>query len=85
MPKHTLPDLSTIDPATVPSAVLRRLIAEVQQEALPVPSLYDRIHNRHNRGGGSPWPPRPVPAPSPEPPAPPEPPEEGTPDTGATP
>lgn len=70
------PDVLTIDPATVPSAVLRRLIAEVQQEGLPSPSLYDRIHNRHNRGVG------PQPAPRPVPPTPPEPPAEGTPDTG---
>ena len=50
-----LPDILTIDPATIESAVLRRLIAEVQQAALEAeePSglqAYNRSHNRHNRG-----------------------------------
>lgn len=50
-----LPDILTIDPATVDSAVLRRLIAEVQEEVQREkeqggPRAYDRAHNRHNRG-----------------------------------
>lgn len=61
------PPVLSLDPATVPSAVLRRLITEVQHEAATVehddgnPLLgikaYDRAHNRHNRGiGGKPVP-----------------------------
>ena len=49
-----LPDVLSIDPDTVESAVLRRLIAEVQQEvADPLMEplrAYDRVHNRYNRG-----------------------------------
>lgn len=60
--RRAWPDPLTIDPETVPSAVLRRLIAEVQREAAeaggagaphatpPAPAAYDRVHNRHNRG-----------------------------------
>ncbi len=60
-----LPDILSIDPATVPSAVLQRLIAEVQQEPHPgSPHVYDRVHNRHNRG---PYPSRPPPYPRPPP------------------
>lgn len=59
-------DVLMIDPATVPSAVLQRLIAEVQHEAampddtLNTKKVYDRIHNRHNRGPYIPEPPRPL-------------------------
>lgn len=56
-PEHParLPDVLSIDPATVPSVALQRLIAEVQQELREedetlTPHAYDRIHNRHNRG-----------------------------------
>ena len=55
------PHVLTIDPATLSSAVLRRLIAEVQRDERAVvqgPHAYDRIHNRHNRGPSRPrpWP-----------------------------
>ena len=43
-------DIMTIDPSTVSSAVLRRLIREVQQEESKPSRIYDRVHNRHNRG-----------------------------------
>jgi hypothetical protein len=78
-----LPDLWAIDLDQVESAVLRRLIAEVQWDlaedgpAHGVPRAYDRVHNRHNRGNGVP---RPYPpAPPPPPPEPPAPAEEDTP------
>jgi hypothetical protein len=49
-----LPDVMTLDPATIGSAVLRRLIAEVQQAvaAADVPPVqgYNRGYNRHHRG-----------------------------------
>lgn len=61
------PDVLSIDPATVQSAVLRRLIAEVQQEQGEVTRAYDRVHNRHNRG---PYPRPPVPVPPPDDPPP---------------
>jgi hypothetical protein len=48
------PDPLTLDPDSLASTVLRRLVAEVQQEAREdtgtVHGRYDRIHNRHNRG-----------------------------------
>jgi len=58
-------DLWCIDPATIPSAALRRLIAEIQHEMIettdndpgnPVLGIqaYNRIHNRHNRSIDSP-------------------------------
>jgi hypothetical protein len=65
--------------------LLRRLVEEVQQDEVRGPQLYDRVHNRHNRGGPTrPWPtpprptpPRPTPPrPTPPRPAPEKPPEE---------
>ena len=57
-----LPDPLTLDPAAVPSAVLRRLIAEIQEETSAgrespprPPQAYDRVHNRHNRGPIGPY------------------------------
>jgi len=40
-----------IDIDRVPSEVLRRLIEEVKQEESNPPCSYDRVHNKHNRGG----------------------------------
>jgi len=50
-----LPDVLTLDPDQLPSAVLRRLIREVQQEVLEReevdgPRASDLVHNHHNRG-----------------------------------
>jgi hypothetical protein len=46
-----------IDPAAIGSVALRRLVEEVRHEHYR-PGAYDRVHNRHNRSGGSsPWPP----------------------------
>ena len=49
-----LPDVMTLDPATIDNAVLRRLIAEVQQDAaaahVPPVQGYNRGYNRHHRG-----------------------------------
>lgn len=65
-------DVMEIDINKVPSAALRRLIEEVRQEdSKHQPQMYDRVHNRHNRGNGGgrtrpPWP-MPVPKPLPEP------------------
>lgn len=64
-----LPDALEIDPKSLPSAILRQLIAEIQQEdaeqreaetvrtdTLMGPYACNRTHNRHNRGTGpSPW------------------------------
>jgi hypothetical protein len=33
-----------------PNALLARLIQEVQNDAHPTPTAYNRTHNRHNRG-----------------------------------
>lgn len=41
-----------IDLKDIESAVLRRLIEEVRLEDHGKNALYNRIHNRHNRGGG---------------------------------
>lgn len=54
-------DILTIDPATIDSIVLQRLIREVQQGhdahgGLTIPRAYDRVHNRHNRGPNHPRP-----------------------------
>ncbi len=41
-----------LDPQTIPSPVLARLIEEVRNEEMPVTQgydRYDRFHNRHNR------------------------------------
>lgn len=68
------PDVWAIDVSQVESAVLRRLIAEVQWDlaedaATGVPRAYDRVYNRHNRGNGvpHPYPPQPPPRPTPQP------------------
>ena len=42
--KKTVADTVTFD-----SAVLARLISEVRNDAVSVPTAYDRVHNRHNR------------------------------------
>jgi len=41
-----------INVEAIPSAVLRRLIKEVRLEQCPrnTTQMYNRIHNRHNRG-----------------------------------
>lgn len=68
MDKHRLPvDPFTLDPATIPNEVLRRLIEEIQHEGGEVTRIYDRVHNRHNRGPvRRPWPPPPDPDPAPD-------------------
>lgn len=38
-----------IDPATISSVALRRLVEEVRNETPRRRDMYDRIHNRHNR------------------------------------
>ena len=38
---------------TIPSAVLRRLIAEVRHDEAEAIQGYNRTHNRHNRSGGT--------------------------------
>lgn len=42
------PSLMEVDPKTINSVVLRRLIEEVKIEET-TPRIYDRWHNRHNR------------------------------------
>ncbi len=57
-----------IDPATIDSVALRRIVEEVRNPAPSGHGAYDRVHNRHNRSG-SPYVPivplydRPVPPP----------------------
>jgi len=42
-----------IEAKDIDSVTLRRLIKEVANEQKgPNPQMYNRIHNRHNRGGG---------------------------------
>ncbi len=43
-------DLLEVDTSKLPSAVLARLIEEVQNEETSTTHAYDRVHNRHNRG-----------------------------------
>jgi len=43
-------NILTINPATIPNAVLERLISEIQNEYYHPeenPSCYNRFHNRH--------------------------------------
>lgn len=50
-----LPCALTLDAARLDNAVLRRLVAEVQEEhhhRAAYQRGYDRIHNRHNRNHG---------------------------------
>jgi len=44
------PELLEIDTSKIPSAVLARLIEEVRNEKPSTTHVYDRVHNRHNRG-----------------------------------
>lgn len=39
-----------VDARQAPNALLARLIQEVQHEAQPTLTAYNRTHNRHNRG-----------------------------------
>ena len=51
-----LPDLWNVDLDTLDSPTLARLIDEVRQDLDDPPVAYNRIHNRHNRGGTNPRP-----------------------------
>lgn len=42
-----------VDLETIPSAVLRRLIAEVRHDQEEAIKGYNRGHNRHHRSGGT--------------------------------
>ena len=44
------PDLLEVDTSKIASAVLARLIEEVRNEKPSTTHVYDRVHNRHNRG-----------------------------------
>ena len=44
------PELLEVDTSKISSAVLARLIEEVRNEKLLITHVYDRVHNRHNRG-----------------------------------
>lgn len=46
----SMPDLLEVDISKISSAVLARLIEEVREEKSSTPHVYDRVHNRHNRG-----------------------------------
>ena len=43
-------DLLEVDTSKLPSAILARLVEEVQNEETSLTRAYDRVHNRHNRG-----------------------------------
>jgi len=43
------PELLEVDTSKISSAVLARLIEEVRSEKSST-HVYDRVHNRHNRG-----------------------------------
>lgn len=46
-------ECAVIDADQLASPVLQRLIKEVRDERkVPPTQVYNRIHNRHNRGGG---------------------------------
>jgi len=42
--------LLEVDTRTIPSLVLARLIEEVRNESQVPTQVYNRVHNRHNRG-----------------------------------
>jgi len=44
------PELLEVDTSKISSAVLARLIEEVRNEKPSTTYVYDRVHNRHNRG-----------------------------------
>ena len=44
------PELLEVDTSKISSAVLARLIEEVRNEKPSTTHVYDRVHNRHNRG-----------------------------------
>jgi hypothetical protein len=46
----SIPDIMEVDTSKIASAVLARLIEEVRNEKRPSTPVYDRVHNRHNRG-----------------------------------
>lgn len=50
LPPLTIP--LVVDSKKIDSVTLRRLIEEVETEAIErtAPAMYNRIHNRHNRG-----------------------------------
>ena len=43
-------ELLEVDTSKISSAVLARLIEEVRNEKPSTTHIYDRVHNRHNRG-----------------------------------
>ena len=44
------PELLEVDTSKISSAALARLIEEVRNEKSSTAHVYDRVHNRHNRG-----------------------------------
>ena len=46
----SISELLEVDTGKLVSAVLARLIEEVRNEKRPTAPVYDRVHNRHNRG-----------------------------------
>ena len=47
---RVISELLEVDTSKIPSAVLARLIEEVRHENQATTQVYDRVHNRHNRG-----------------------------------
>jgi hypothetical protein len=46
----SIPELLEVDTSKISSVVLARLIEEVRNEKSSTTRVYDRVHNRHNRG-----------------------------------
>ena len=46
----SMPEFLEVDISKISSAVLARLIEEVRDEKSATTHVYDRVHNRHNRG-----------------------------------
>ena len=46
----SISELLEVDTRKISSVVLARLIEEVRNEQLSTTYVYDRVHNRHNRG-----------------------------------
>ena len=48
--RKDFPDVGEIDPDEVDSKILARIIAEIQHDSTPPARIFNRTHNRHNRG-----------------------------------
>ena len=49
-PQHPSMKHLEVDTGKLSSVVLARLIEEIRNDKTPEMQMYDRVHNRHNRG-----------------------------------